>query len=280
VKVKVRRFAEGNQTNFQAKADCLSVCFFKESYEGGQCMIKKLCLVLLSLMLGSVAVGAPTTLEPNVNDPNLAGYWKFDEGTGTTAYDASGHGNNGTLTNGPTYTTGKMGAYALSFDGNNDYINIPHNLSISANNKSAFSIFMWIKTSGFSGEFSLSKPKSAFSSYALLEGGSGKIRFRVGHPVDSIRDVNSVSSVATNNWILVGGVFDRNGSGTMKIFVNGISENQASADFNISEDTTNSLRIGFHYETEYFTGLIDDARIYNKALSAAEVLALYNATNK
>jgi hypothetical protein len=46
----------------------------------------------------------------------LVGYWKFDEGSGTTANDSSGYGNNGTLYNSPTWTTGKVGG-ALSFNG-------------------------------------------------------------------------------------------------------------------------------------------------------------------
>jgi hypothetical protein len=49
----------------------------------------------------------------------LVGWWKFDEGSGTVAYDSSGNGNDGNLTNGPTWTTGKIGG-ALSFDGVND----------------------------------------------------------------------------------------------------------------------------------------------------------------
>src|SRR3989344_5943621 len=47
----------------------------------------------------------------------LIGYWKFDEGSGTMAQDYSGNNNIGTLTNGATWTTGKIGANALNFDG-------------------------------------------------------------------------------------------------------------------------------------------------------------------
>jgi hypothetical protein len=53
----------------------------------------------------------------------LVGYWPFDEGGGTIAKDYSGNGNNGTLVNNPTWTTGKVGG-ALSFDGANDYVRV------------------------------------------------------------------------------------------------------------------------------------------------------------
>jgi len=51
----------------------------------------------------------------------LVGYWKFDEGSGTTASDSSGNNNHGTLVNGPTWTTGKVGQ-ALEFDGGDDIV--------------------------------------------------------------------------------------------------------------------------------------------------------------
>ena len=53
----------------------------------------------------------------------LVGYWNFDEGTGTTAADSSGSGNNGTLVNGSTWTAGKVGNGALQFDGVDDSVN-------------------------------------------------------------------------------------------------------------------------------------------------------------
>jgi len=57
----------------------------------------------------------------------LVGYWKFDEISGTTATDSSGHGNNGTI-NGATPVAGKVGG-ALSFDGNSNFVSVAHPLS-------------------------------------------------------------------------------------------------------------------------------------------------------
>ena len=73
----------------------------------------------------------------------LVGWWKFDEGSGTVAYDSSGNGNDGNLTNGPTWITGKIGG-ALSFDGVDDVIIAPlPNLNTSNISTSQSA---WIKT--------------------------------------------------------------------------------------------------------------------------------------
>src|ERR1019366_5109600 len=55
----------------------------------------------------------------------LVGWWKLDDGSGTSAADSSGTGNTGTLTNGPAWTTGGMNNGALSFNGTNSYVSIP-----------------------------------------------------------------------------------------------------------------------------------------------------------
>jgi hypothetical protein len=77
-------------------------------------------------------------------------YLPFDEGSGTTARDLSGFGNNGTLCNGgtcpaqgPTWTTGKVGS-ALSFDGVDDYVSMPHSASLGLTEEAT--LMAWVKT--------------------------------------------------------------------------------------------------------------------------------------
>ncbi|OHA24320.1 MAG: hypothetical protein A3D50_02195 [Candidatus Taylorbacteria bacterium RIFCSPHIGHO2_02_FULL_44_12] len=75
----------------------------------------------------------------------LIGHWKFDETSGTMASDSSGNNNTGTLTNGPTWTTGKIGG-ALNFDGVDDYVDMGiGSATESIGGGSAVSVSLWIK---------------------------------------------------------------------------------------------------------------------------------------
>ena len=83
----------------------------------------------------------PAVCQPGA-EPESAGHWKLDEGSGTTAYDSSGNGNHGTLTNGPSWTSGKIGG-AVSFDGADDYVQVPDSNTLDLAN--ALTLAMWIK---------------------------------------------------------------------------------------------------------------------------------------
>ena len=79
-------------------------------------MCKKLCVLVSFVLVLSLAVSTQA---------DLVGYWSFDEGFGTVAFDASGNGFDGTLTGDPQWVTGQVGG-ALEFDGD-DSVEIPHN---------------------------------------------------------------------------------------------------------------------------------------------------------
>jgi len=123
-------------------------------------MKKYYFLIIVVLILGLVLTGcsllsnigqAPATEQSGITYStkggllsNLAGLWRFDEGTETTAYDSSGNNNTGTLVNNPQWVAGKFGS-ALSFDGNDSYVNCEENVDITT----AITIEAWIKPSAF-----------------------------------------------------------------------------------------------------------------------------------
>src|SRR3989344_1329664 len=86
-------------------------------------------IALFTLVGGGIALngyfGGGGDISSDATTRGLVGYWNFEEGTGTTAADATDQGNDGTLTGGPTWVSGKAGnGTALEFDGSTQYVEI------------------------------------------------------------------------------------------------------------------------------------------------------------
>ena len=90
------------------------------------------------------------------NNAGLVGSWHFSEATGTRATDSSGKGNDGTLTNGPLWTSSGKAGYALQLDGANDYVAVSDSTSLNLPD-AGFSIEAWFKTGSSASQILLSK---------------------------------------------------------------------------------------------------------------------------
>ncbi len=222
---------------------------------------------------------------PTGVDTTLKGYWTFNgkDISGTTAYDRSGAGNNGTLTNGPTVSPGKVGQ-ALSFDGSNDYVNIGDVSSVEG--VSQISMSAWIKPRSLVDYGGIiSKYTGLFSDLTLNLGGgvtngNTAIAVSIRNGSNSYGYTNA-GYISVNNWTFVTFVFDGTQTGNanrLKIYING-TEVALSFSGTIPATTASNdanLNIG-KVNTIYFDGTIDEPRIYNTALTATQIQALYNA---
>jgi hypothetical protein len=208
----------------------------------------------------------------------LVGYWSFDERQGTTAADASGSGNHGTLY-GPSWTTGKHGS-AIQFDGSDDYVGIPYDSSLQPTEQ--ISVEAWIKPSSLSGDQTVVSTKES-GGYAIVINDihSDKIWWSI-KTGGSYRDLQvDTSSLTVNTWNHLMGIYDGNKT---YFYINGNLEESSEKTGIINYDYQNSLFIGAEAGSgdspagNYlsFNGSIDDVRIYNRALSAAEVRYHYN----
>lgn len=219
----------------------------------------------------------------------LVGLWSFNgpDLSGTTAYDRSGQGNNGTLTNGPAITEGRIGQ-ALSFDGTNDYVSMSDSDAIDFGAGSDFSVALWVRAPSTQSE-TVNSDNAILEKwagtggypYALrinnqtygVSGDRGKLVFRRYDGTYSPAVV-SVSAANDNIWHHVVGT--KNGS-VLTLYVDGVTSGTGT-DTTVSSTTNNaSLYVGARGGTiNRFMGSIDDVRIYSRALSATEVVALYN----
>ena len=192
-------------------------------------------------------------------------------GTGTVWTDLSKGGNNGTLTNGPTFSSTNGGA--IVFNGSNNYINCGTNLSFTT---TGFSICAWVyPTSATSYRTVFNKgdgTSAAGSQYELMASFAGSNKFQFDVFIGGARtDTVSPSTYTLNRWHYVCGT--RSGS-LNTLYENGASTKTVTIAGTLNT-TANTTKIGIAGATLPFAGNIAVAQIYNRALTAAEVLQNY-----
>lgn len=194
----------------------------------------------------------------------MVSYWKFDEGTGTVASDSVG-GNHGTLVNGPVWTAGRVDG-ALSFDGLDDYVEIPHDASLDLVND--YTIELWIYP----------KSLTTLNPWLLRKGywGGGVSVYLLGGELafskHTLITISTGYSPPLYEWTHITIVVDS---------TNGVDFHVNGKLIHTCGDTRNTLTnsesfiIGQRQDDEYFNGLIDEVAIYDRALTEEEIQQHY-----
>ncbi len=211
----------------------------------------------------------------------LVGYWKLDEASGLTKnctaapfIDSSGNENNGQSclsTNGPDGgAVGKFGN-GVTFDGSNDYINIPDTASLDFGSGSITSS-AWVKTSSSTAQHFVAYGEGG--SYRLRCGtnssGRGWIALYTGS--SWLESIATTGNIEDGNWHLVTCVYDRTGNAIFYLDgINIASVSIASAASLAMNDGDITLGFDSFDNTNLLNGRLDDVRIYNRALSSSEV---------
>jgi len=210
---------------------------------------------------------AVTVTVSNATAPSgLIAAYGLNEGAGTASTDLTGSGHLATLQNGTAWAVGRYGN-ALSFDGTNDMVALANPASIGTGTTD-FSFMAWVKRGALGGQqrHIFSKCPSVwqagckefyFSSSNVLTFGS----FATG-------DTHSVT-IADTAWHHVALVFTR-ATNTTQFYVDGVVRTTATKNLE-ADNPTHSMTIGNHRGQNAFNGLIDEVRIYNRAVTAAEV---------
>jgi hypothetical protein len=202
------------------------------------------------------------------------------KGSGTTWTDLSGNGNTGTLTNGPTFSAGNMGS--VVFDGTNDYVGFTYNSIF--NPPSNISVSLWVRLTVNNAsirtliELSVSTDELYFIYW---RGDLSPKRWWYGlrQSNNTYVETNSTSTdFSINTWYNIALVADSS-TGLFSFYINGILDNSIAYNGTLKQ-TASSLSIGADAgaSRRYLIGNISNTLIYNRALSAAEILQNYNAT--
>jgi len=213
---------------------------------------------------------AGSTLVPI--EPNLVGWWKFDEGNGTIAYDSAGH-NNGAISGGAAWTTGQING-ALNFDGSDDYVSVP-DIDNSLDMDNQMTITAWIMLNNDSEIYSIvdKQPSEAGSgNYHFLIMSSGLYLLHQTGTGEEAGYV-STSSVTAGVWQHVAVTLKEGDS--VKFYINGTPAGTSQTE-TFGFVNNGPVLIGTSSDFAIpFDGAIDEVRIYNRVLTAGEVASLY-----
>jgi len=197
-----------------------------------------------------------------ITDPDLIGWWKLDNVSGTTVLDWSGYGNDGTVGGDPQLVEG---AIDMGLDlGGTDYISIDGVADDLTTN--VFTLSIWIKNTMISGEGTVFGSNTG-SDHALIFG----VRDGDVWAEDSAHaQFPPPPTVVDNQWHMI--TYVRNAS-VATIYVDGVQIGTDSADGDAAAETRWSIGQEWDGSTpsDFYKGMVDDVRIYNRALTQSEV---------
>ena len=233
----------------------------------------------MGLFMGSGATAKTPTAIPAAAS-NLVGYWKFDEGAGTTVSDSSGNGNNGSIVGGPSWVQGHSGS-ALQFDGVDDHVDIPDSPSLDVRR---ITIEAWVKPDvndqlanivskwkgGSPGQRSYNLDLGSSNPPSFYPRKAASCTSTDGEGDTEVHLVGT-SDIPVGVWTHIAATYD---GSVMKIYVNGQLESSLPQTGDIFAGTARLFIADADDGTSLlFDGAIDEVKIYDRALTAGEIQA-------
>ncbi|MDD4027297.1 MAG: LamG domain-containing protein, partial [Candidatus Shapirobacteria bacterium] len=231
----------------------------------------------------------PAQIAYDYNKGGPVGWWKFDECQGNIAYDWSGIGNTGVINIGSSGTQNSLGTCAigtsaawtngtsgkvnssLNFDGTDDKIVLSGTSSSLPSGSSPRSISLFFKYQNLPNTYNTivgyGTASTSNANGLIMQNNNKLLYFGYGN------DLISNATLSSNTWYHIVGTYDNNS--IARLYINGKLDNSGSHTWNT---ILNKFYIGeqINESSEYFSGQIDDVRIYNYALTVEQIKQIYN----
>jgi hypothetical protein len=214
------------------------------------------------------------TINTTVLPEGLVAYYPFNG----NAHDVSGNGNHG-IVDGATLTIDRFDSLnsAYNFDGVDDGIIIPNSTTLSVDNfQAGYTITAWVRLTTLPSSYEVIVEKGNFA-FCLRTGGH--------HQYEACHNSNGVSGCLTTGFNVSPGVWSsiavtwNAATGDWKMYLNGSPGSYTGKMYSLGatpEDGMIAIGRDSSQNRWYFNGIIDDVRIFNRALSASEIAALYD----
>lgn len=211
---------------------------------------------------------ASATTQTAPSTTGLVAAYSFNEGSGTSVTDASGNGNMGVINGATWLTQGKFGS-GLRFDGVNDYVNVANSTTLNFEGGD-FTVSAWVYTSNLNTAMMFGKFGTTGNGWRVFSTPSGRLSFH-GNAGEAY---SNTGAVVLNQWQHLAAV--QTGSG-ITLYINGVNVSKYSGG-NGNYDNSAPFQIGTTSKPPggsccqvFFKGRIDEVRIYDRVLSAAEI---------
>jgi len=235
-----------------------------------------MCRRLIYSISFVLVLGLVLTRVADAADPSLVGYWTFDEGSGTIAYDSSGNGNNGTIEGDLQWVPGKIGS-AMQFDGDDDQIQLKSVFTTLGSSSNTVAVWIKVPLTGTAdlgatervgivlGNYS----DSPNSNWELHAAGQTRLWWNGGEI-----DHRGTTDLRDNTWHHVAWVRDK-ATSTNYQYIDGQLETMIETlGTDITFTTTHRIGGDNRGAPPNWHGLLDDVQVYSRALSPPEILGI------
>ncbi len=205
--------------------------------------------------------------ESKGTDPSLVGWWRFEEGSGTIAYDSSGNGLDGNLVGGATWSEGRFGG-GLELDGTSGYVSVP-DFELTTD---SITFVIWLN--GWKGgDWAPLISSRVVGQCEMIFGDDDTLRYVWNNDSSATWAWTGGPVIPEDTWTMLAVTINPDRA-VAYVYTDDGGLIQATNEIAHIEETVGALQIGYSYDPRYIRGIIDEAAVFNRALTEQEILGL------